>query len=102
MTADGKIATVNRAVSTFAGKRDHEHLLELRATADAVMAGARTVDSAQINLGPGAAKFRRLRLKRGLAEYNLRVIAMLTKINGSFEFLIFVFRFTKSTLHRHN
>jgi riboflavin-specific deaminase-like protein len=75
MTADGKIATANRAVSSFASTRDHEHLLEVRATADAVMAGARTVDSAPINLGPGPAKFRRQRLKRGLAEYNLRVIA---------------------------
>ncbi len=74
MTADGKIATANRAVSSFASARDHEQLLELRATADAVMAGARTVDSAPINLGPGPAKFRRLRLKRGLVEYNLRVI----------------------------
>jgi riboflavin-specific deaminase-like protein len=74
MTADGKIATANRAVSSFASGRDHEHLLELRATADAVMAGARTVDSAPINLGPGPAKFRRKRLRRGLAEYNLRVI----------------------------
>lgn len=74
MTADGKIATVNRAVSTFGSKRDHEHLLELRATADAVMAGAATVNAAPINLGPGAAKFRRRRLKHGLAEYNLRVI----------------------------
>jgi riboflavin-specific deaminase-like protein len=74
MTADGKIATANRAVSTFGSRRDHEHLLELRATADAVMAGAGTVNAAPINLGPGAAKFRRLRLKRGLAEYNLRVV----------------------------
>ena len=74
MTADGKIATANRAVSSFGSARDHEHLLELRATADAVMAGARTVDSAPINLGPGPAKFRRLRLKRGLAEHNLRVV----------------------------
>ena len=74
MTADGKIATANRAVSSFGSARDHEHLLELRATADAVMAGARTVDSAPINLGPGPAKFRRLRLKKGLAEFNLRVI----------------------------
>jgi len=74
MTADGKIATANRAVSSFASARDHGHLLELRATADAVMAGARTVDSAPINLGPGPAQFRRERLKRGLAEYNLRVI----------------------------
>ena len=74
MTADGKIATANRAVSSFGSARDHEHLLELRATADAVMAGARTVDSAAINLGPGPARFRRQRLKNGLAEYNLRVI----------------------------
>ena len=74
MTADGKIATANRALSSFSSPLDHEHLLALRATADAVMAGARTVDSAPINLGPGPAKFRRERLKRGLAEYNLRVI----------------------------
>lgn len=74
VTADGKIATANRAVSTFGSSRDHEHLLELRATADAVMAGARTVDSAKVNLGPGAAKFRRMRLRHGLAEFNLRVV----------------------------
>ena len=74
VTADGKIATANRAVSSFGSRRDREHLLELRATADAVMAGARTVDGAKINLGPGAAKYRRRRVKCGLAEYNLRVI----------------------------
>jgi riboflavin-specific deaminase-like protein len=74
MTADGKIATANRAVSSIGSARDREHLLELRATADAVVAGARTVDSSPINLGPGRARFRRRRLKRGLAEYNLRII----------------------------
>src|SRR5437016_8114875 len=74
MTADGKIATANRAISSFASQRDHEHLLELRATADAVIAGARTVDLNRINLGPGPSRFRRLRLKRGLAEFNLRII----------------------------
>ena len=74
MTADGKIATANRAVSTFGSKRDHEHLLELRATADAVMCGAATVNATPVNLGPGAAKFRQRRIKNGLAEYNLRVI----------------------------
>jgi 2,5-diamino-6-(ribosylamino)-4(3H)-pyrimidinone 5'-phosphate reductase len=50
------------------------HLLELRATADAVMAGARTVDLDRVNMGPGPVKYRRKRLKRGLAEYNLRII----------------------------
>ena len=74
MTADGKIATATRAVASFGSARDHKHLLELRATADAVMSGARTVDSAKINLGPGGAKFRRLRRQRGLAEYNVRVL----------------------------
>jgi 2,5-diamino-6-(ribosylamino)-4(3H)-pyrimidinone 5'-phosphate reductase len=74
MTADGKIATANRAVSSFGSRRDREHLFELRATADAVMAGARTVDSDAVTMGPGAEKYRRLRTGRGLAEYNLRVI----------------------------
>ena len=74
MTADGKIATANRRVSSFGSPRDQEHLLQLRATADAVMAGARTVDLNSVNLGPGPAKYRRRRLRRGLAEFNLRVI----------------------------
>jgi len=74
MTADGKIASANRAISTFGTRRDANHLLELRATADAVMAGARTVDSNPVNLGPGPVKYRRLRRKRGLAEFNLRII----------------------------
>jgi 2,5-diamino-6-(ribosylamino)-4(3H)-pyrimidinone 5'-phosphate reductase len=74
MTADGKIATENRAVSSFGSRRDQEHLLELRATADAVMTGARTADLNDVTLGPGPAKYRRARLRRGLAEYNLRII----------------------------
>jgi riboflavin-specific deaminase-like protein len=74
MTADGKIATVNRRVSSFGSSRDQTHLYELRATADAVMAGARTLDLNQIQLGPGGGRFRRERLSRGLAEYNLRII----------------------------
>ncbi|HTI97655.1 MAG TPA: dihydrofolate reductase family protein [Dongiaceae bacterium] len=74
MTADGKIATANRAVSSFGSTRDHDHLLELRATADAVMTGARTADLNDINLGPGPARYRKLRRRRGLAEYNLRIL----------------------------
>ena len=74
LTADGKIATANHAVSSFGSRRDHENLLRLRATADAVMAGARTIDLNRVNLGPGPARFRQLRKSQGLAEYNLRVI----------------------------
>jgi riboflavin-specific deaminase-like protein len=74
MTADGKIAPANRHFQPFAGPRDQQHLLELRATADAVMSGARTIDLDRVKLGPGPARYRRLRVRRGLAEYNLRVI----------------------------
>jgi len=74
ISADGKIATANRAVSSLGTEHDREHLLQLRAKADAVMAGARTVDLSRMTMGPGPARFRGLRLKRGLAEYNLRVI----------------------------
>src|SRR5208282_6737629 len=57
MTADGKIATANRAVHSFGSPRDLEHLYELRATADAVMCGARTVEMSKTILGTGGAKF---------------------------------------------
>jgi riboflavin-specific deaminase-like protein len=74
MTADGKIASANRAITSFGSRRDLEELFALRATADAVMSGARTVDDDEVDLGPGPARFRRRRLRRGLAEFNLRVI----------------------------
>lgn len=74
MTADGKIATANRAIHSFGSARDLAHLYELRATADAVMCGARTIEISQSILGSGGEKFRRQRRKHGLAEYNLRVI----------------------------
>jgi riboflavin-specific deaminase-like protein len=74
ITADGKIAFTNRQFVPFAGKRDQEHMMELRATADAVMSGARTVDLNPATLGPGGEKYRRQRIKRGLPECNLRII----------------------------
>jgi len=74
MTADGKIATANRAVHSFGSPRDLAQLYALRATADAVLCGARTVEISRTVLGNGGEKFRQRRLQRGLAEYNLRVI----------------------------
>lgn len=75
MTADGKIATANRAVHSFGSPRDLRHLYELRATADAILCGARTVEISDSILGNGGEKFRQQRFKNGLSEYNLRVIA---------------------------
>ena len=74
MTADAKIATANRAISSFGSPRDREHLLELRATADAVMAGARTVDLNPLNMGPGGAKYLRRRTEKGMLPFNVRII----------------------------
>jgi len=73
-TADGKLAPANRHFVPFSSKRDQDLLLELRTRADAVMAGARTVDSVPVTLGPGGKKYRRQRQRNGLSEYNLRVI----------------------------
>ena len=74
MTADGKLAPASRCFVPFGSKRDRELLFKLRARADAVLCGARTVDASPIKLGPGPAKYPRMRLKNGLAEYNLRVL----------------------------
>ncbi|PWU20494.1 MAG: 2,5-diamino-6-(ribosylamino)-4(3H)-pyrimidinone 5'-phosphate reductase [Verrucomicrobia bacterium] len=74
MTADGKIAPANRKFSSFSSQRDREHMFELRATADAVMSGARTVDLNPVTMGTGRAKYRRQRKKRGLAERHVRVV----------------------------
>ena len=74
MTADGKIATANRAVHSFGNARDLRHLYELRATADAILCGARTVEISDSILGNGGENFRKLRLKNGLAEFPVRVI----------------------------
>jgi 2,5-diamino-6-(ribosylamino)-4(3H)-pyrimidinone 5'-phosphate reductase len=74
LSADGKLAPATRRFQPFSSPRDQRLLYQLRATADAVMCGARTLDRQRIKLGPGGAKYRRLRLRRGLAEYNLRVV----------------------------
>jgi riboflavin-specific deaminase-like protein len=74
ITADGKLAPANRHFIPFSSKRDQEHLLELRTQADAVMSGARTIDLTGVTLGTGGAKYRRMRLKNGLAEEPIRVL----------------------------
>lgn len=75
ITADGKIAPDTRRFVPFSSRRDHESMMELRSRVDAVMSGARTVDLAQVDLGPGGRKYEQQRVRNGLARYNLRVIA---------------------------
>ena len=58
VSADGKIATANRAVHSFGSKKDLHHLYELRATADAIICGARTIEISEATLGNGGESFR--------------------------------------------
>ena len=74
ISADGKIAPANRAFKPFTSKADQELLMDLRTRADAVMAGARTVDRYPVNLGPGGKPRREKRKRLGFSEYNLRVV----------------------------
>jgi 5-amino-6-(5-phosphoribosylamino)uracil reductase len=74
MTADGKIATANREISSFGSRFDHRNLYSIRSQADAVLCGARTVQAEDADLGVGPEEFRRARLRRGLAVENSRVV----------------------------
>jgi len=73
-TADGKLAPHTRRFIPFSSRRDQELLFELRSRADAVMSGARTVDLGLVDLGPGPKRFRQMRKRKGLPEFNLRVV----------------------------
>lgn len=74
MTADGKIAPSTRHFEPFSSRADQVRMLDLRAEADAVMSGARTIENGQVTLGPGGRKYQARRLAAGRSEYNLRVI----------------------------
>lgn len=74
MTADGKIATSTRSVHTFGSARDKRHLYQLRAEADAILCGARTVEETQASLGNGGDSFTRQRVRDGRASHLLRVV----------------------------
>lgn len=78
MTADGKIAPDTRRFRPFGSRRDQDLMMELRSRADAVMAGARTVGTGRVSLGPGGKKYQQKRLENGLSEYNLRVVVSRT------------------------
>ena len=74
MSADGKIAPPHRRFVAIGSRRDHDNLIKLRATADAVMCGARTVEAGNITMDAGGEKFERQRLAKRLTKQNLRVL----------------------------
>tara|TARA_B100000614_G_scaffold232448_1_gene227081 strand:- start:590 stop:1264 length:675 start_codon:yes stop_codon:yes gene_type:complete len=54
MSADGKIASFDRKLTTFGSRADHDRLLDLRAKSDAIVTGASTLNAQpDITLSPG-------------------------------------------------
>lgn len=74
VSADGKLALENRSLIQFSSARDQRFVLQLRATADAVLCGADTVETFSIDLGADSEACRRKRLRQGLPAEPLRVL----------------------------
>jgi 2,5-diamino-6-(ribosylamino)-4(3H)-pyrimidinone 5'-phosphate reductase len=73
MTADGKIDTVQRKGSAISSTRDKERVDRLRAGADAVMVGGRTLLDEDPRLTVKSETLRAERLVRGLAPNPVKV-----------------------------
>lgn len=78
MSADGKVASANRRVTRIGSDLDLEELYGLRSTADAILCGARTVEETKATLGNGGDRHRKTRLRRGLQEHPVRIVASAT------------------------
>lgn len=74
MTADGKISTRAFTPSLFTSPADKTRLQEIRAGADAVMAGRGTVAADTMSLGLSRRDLRADRVRRGKSPVPLRVI----------------------------
>ena len=73
-SADGKIASADRTLTTFGSARDARHLYTLRSESDAILCGARTIEQSHSTLGNGGEAFTRRRLRAGRQRYPLRVV----------------------------
>ena len=74
LTWDGRISTRNQTPADFSSKRDKRRLLEIRATGDAILAGAATIATDNMSMGLPAEDLRAARVSRGLPERPLRVL----------------------------
>jgi 5-amino-6-(5-phosphoribosylamino)uracil reductase len=74
VSVDGKLALENRSVIQFSSRRDQKFVLQLRATADAVLCGADTVETFSLDLGSDSVACRKKRERTGLPTEPLRVL----------------------------
>src|SRR3954470_12952104 len=74
LTWDGRISTRTPTPSDFSSAEDKRRFLEIRAMADAVIAGARTVKADRMTMGIPNPKARQESASRGQTPYPLRVV----------------------------
>ncbi len=74
MSADGKIATVERKQTRISGSLDFDRVDELRASSDAVMVGIGTVLSDNPSLTVKSRERREKRRRQGLSENSARIV----------------------------
>ncbi|MEY2466409.1 MAG: hypothetical protein QOD03_930 [Verrucomicrobiota bacterium] len=74
VSADGKLALENRSLIQFSSQLDRQLVFKLRTRVDAVLSGARTVETFSINLAVGSGKWREERVRHRLPPEPLRVI----------------------------
>ncbi len=74
MSADGKIATIERKQTRISGNLDFDRMDELRATSDAIMVGIGTVLSDNPSLTLKSAARREKRRALGLEENPVRIV----------------------------
>jgi 2,5-diamino-6-(ribosylamino)-4(3H)-pyrimidinone 5'-phosphate reductase len=73
MTADGKIDTFERKGSAISSKRDKERVDELRAAADGILVGGKTLLEEQPKLTVKSEALREGRIQRGLSANPIKV-----------------------------
>ena len=73
MTADGKIDTFERKGSAISSKRDKERVDQLRAAADGILVGGKTLLEEQPKLTVKSEALREGRVQRGLAPNPIKV-----------------------------
>lgn len=74
LSADGKLAVSRDHFEPFGSRLDGALLYELRSHADAILCGARTLDSNPAILGNGGPRLTAARRERGLAPHPVRVV----------------------------
>ncbi|HEX8310663.1 MAG TPA: dihydrofolate reductase family protein [Chthoniobacteraceae bacterium] len=73
LTWDGRVTTRNYTPSDFSSRQDKRRLVEIRATTDAVLAGAGTIAADNMTMGIPA-DLSEARVAEGRAPYPLRVL----------------------------